>query len=87
METISIVIVSLAILFVLFILAGIRIVRPTQRGAVETLGKYTGFVESGFNWIVPIFQSIKIVNITEKMAKIEPQEVIKIGRASCRERV
>jgi regulator of protease activity HflC (stomatin/prohibitin superfamily) len=76
MEITSVVFIAIAILFVLFILAGIRIIRPTQRGAIETLGKYTGFVEPGFNWIVPIFQHMKTVNITEKMAKIEPQEVI-----------
>jgi regulator of protease activity HflC (stomatin/prohibitin superfamily) len=76
METISMLIIAIAIVFALFILVGIRIVRPTQRGAIETLGKYTGFAEPGFSWIVPVFQHMRKVNITEKMADIEPQEVI-----------
>lgn len=72
-ETISALIIAVCILF---FLCGVRIVRPTQRGAVETLGKYSSYASPGFNWILPIFQAMRKVNITEKMAKIEPQEVI-----------
>jgi len=61
---------------VLYGLCGIRIVRPTHRGVVETLGKYSRFTEPGFNWVAPIFQRMIRVNTTEKMANIEPQEVI-----------
>lgn len=76
MEAISIILTIIFSLIILFFLCGIRIVRPTQRAVVETLGKYAYYGNPGFNWIVPIFQSMKIVNVTEKMAKIEPQEVI-----------
>jgi regulator of protease activity HflC (stomatin/prohibitin superfamily) len=61
---------------VLFLLSGIRIIRPTQRGLVETLGRYTSFRTPGFNFIIPIFQSMTKVNITEQMTDIEPQEII-----------
>jgi regulator of protease activity HflC (stomatin/prohibitin superfamily) len=76
MEVISIVLISAAIFLVIFFLSGIRILRPTQRGAIETLGRFTGFANPGFYWIVPMFQTMHFVNITEKMARIEPQEVI-----------
>lgn len=76
MEAISIALTIAISLLVLFFLCGIRLVRPTQRAVIETLGKYSAFAKPGFNWIVPIFQSMNIVNVTEKMAKIEPQEVI-----------
>lgn len=46
------------------LLKGIRIIRPTTRAAVETLGKYTRFQKSGITYIVPIFQRMYSVNIT-----------------------
>lgn len=61
---------------VLFFFAGIRIVRPTHRGLIETLGKYSGFAKPGFHWILPLIQKIYLVNITEQMFDAEPQEII-----------
>lgn len=60
----------------LFGLSGVRIVRPTERALIETLGKYSRFGKAGFNWIVPLFQSMIKVNVTEQMTDIEPQEII-----------
>ncbi len=60
----------------IWFLAGIRIIRPTQRGALETLGKYHGFKTPGFNWVAVPFQRIIMVNVTERMADVEPQEII-----------
>lgn len=59
-----------------FGLLGIRIVRPTHRAVVETLGKYSGFREAGFNFVIPIIQRLIQVNVTEQMTDIEPQEII-----------
>ena len=55
--------------------SGIRIVRPTHKMLVETLGKYKRTAEQGFNYIVPIIQSGRYVNITEQMVDIPPQMV------------
>jgi len=63
-------------LFVLWFLFGIRIVRPTNRGLVETLGKYRRFAQPGFSWILPIIQRMFRVNVTEIMVDAEPQEII-----------
>jgi len=38
--------------FVFIILSGIRIIRPTQRGLIERLGKYHHFAMSGFHFIL-----------------------------------
>lgn len=73
------VIATLVIVLVLYLLAGIRIIRPTHRGLVETMGKYNpavGFRVPGFNFIWPIFQRMIYVNVTERMSDIEPQEII-----------
>lgn len=61
---------------ILFLLSGIKIVRPTQRGLIERLGKYSGFAMPGFHWIIPMIDRIFIVNVTEQMVDAEPQEII-----------
>jgi regulator of protease activity HflC (stomatin/prohibitin superfamily) len=58
------------------LLAGIRIVRPTQRGLIERLGKYHNFANPGFHWIIPIIDKLFMVNVTEQMVDAEPQEII-----------
>ena len=63
-------------LFCLIALSGIRIVRPTERAVIEWLGNYKRFAKSGFNWIVPIFNRLIKVNITESMMDIEDFEAI-----------
>lgn len=59
-----------------FILIGIRIIRPTERGLIERLGKYKKFAEPGFHWIIPVIDKLYLVNITETMIDAEPQEII-----------
>lgn len=66
---------SSILVFILFI-SGIRIVRPTERGLIERLGKYKKFANPGFHWIIPIIDRIYIVNVTEQMVNAEPQEII-----------
>lgn len=63
-------------LIVIIFFAGIRIVRPTSRGLIETLGKYTKYAQPGFHWIIPAIQKIYLVNITEQMFSAEPQIII-----------
>lgn len=68
---------TVAVILVLaFLFVGIRIVRPTHRGLIETLGKYTKFAEPGFHWIIPGVQRMFQVNITEQMVDAEPQVII-----------
>jgi len=61
---------------VLFLLSGIRIIRPTHKGLIERLGKYHHFANPGFNWIIPIIDKLYQVNVTEQMVDAEPQEII-----------
>mgnify|MGYP001373202705 CR=1 FL=1 len=64
------------ILVFLLFLWGIRIVRPTQRGLIERLGKYNKFAKPGFHWIIPIIDKLFLVNVTEQMVDATPQEII-----------
>jgi len=61
---------------VLYFLIGIRLIRPTHRGLVETLGRYRRFAQPGFNWLIPFIQKLYRVNVTEVMVDAEPQEII-----------
>lgn len=60
----------------LFLLSGIRIIRPTHKGLIERLGKYHHFASPGFNWIIPGIDKLYQINVTEQMVDAEPQEII-----------
>jgi len=60
----------------IFLLSGIRIVRPTNRALIERLGKYNRFANPGFHWIIPVIERLFSVNTTEQMVDAEPQEII-----------
>jgi regulator of protease activity HflC (stomatin/prohibitin superfamily) len=61
---------------VLIFLIGIRIIRPTERGLIERLGKYHRFAHPGFHWIMPVIERMYLINITEQMVNAESQEII-----------
>ncbi|MDX9948661.1 MAG: SPFH domain-containing protein, partial [Bacteroidales bacterium] len=61
---------------VVIFFAGIRIVRPTERGLIERLGKYHNFAHPGFHWIIPVIDRIFVINVTEQMVDAQPQEII-----------
>ncbi len=71
METLIIV-----VLVIVFFAAGIRIVRPVEVGIIEFLGKYSRSSSAGFNWIIPRFHKMYLVNITERRVDIDPQSII-----------
>jgi regulator of protease activity HflC (stomatin/prohibitin superfamily) len=66
----------IAALLVGYLLLGVRIVRPTHRVLVEILGKFQKFGGPGFYWVLPGFQKLYAVNITEKMVNATRQEII-----------
>ncbi len=66
----------LIVLTLVIFFSGIRIVRPTERAAIERLGKYKKFCKPGFQWIIPVVDRMFKVNITEQMVDAEPQEII-----------
>ena len=63
-------------LIVGYLLLGVRIVRPTHRVLIEFLGKFQRFGGPGFYWVLPGFQKLYAVNITEKMVNATRQEII-----------
>jgi len=67
--------IIICVVALLIFLSGIRIVRPVERGLIERLGKFKGMANPGFNWIIPIIDSMICVNITERMIDVEEQTV------------
>lgn len=61
---------------VVIVVSGIRVVEQTERGLIETWGRYSKFADAGFHWIFPIIQSMRKINITEMMVDAESQEII-----------
>ena len=70
---------TLAILTVfIFIIAltGLRIVSPYEKGVVERLGRYQRTVPPGLNFILPLFDTLRKVDMREQVVDVQPQEVI-----------
>lgn len=68
-------IVVLVIVGVIF-LSGIKIVNQYQRGVVLTLGKLTGVRQPGFRFIIPIVQTVIMVDIRSTPIDVAKQEII-----------
>ncbi|MCL2475291.1 MAG: SPFH/Band 7/PHB domain protein [Chloroflexi bacterium] len=75
MDALYIVLIVIAML-ILFLLTGIRIVRPTHQGLIERFGKYQRTTNAGFNYIIPVVDRMVYVNITEQMVDVARQTVI-----------
>ncbi len=77
MAEIALMLMVLLVGFMIFYaFAGIRIVRPYQRGVIEQLGKYQKTVDSGLTIIYPFIQKMRTVDMREQVIDVPPQEVI-----------
>lgn len=68
--------IILLIFIVMIFSLGIRIVRPTEKGLIERLGKFQRVADQGFHWIIPVIDRMVKVNVTENMVDVEPQKII-----------
>ncbi|HUT08215.1 MAG TPA: SPFH domain-containing protein [Candidatus Latescibacteria bacterium] len=74
----------IAVVVIIIFLFGVRVIRPTHRGLVERLGRYNRFVRAGFQWVMPIVETLHSVNITEQMVDAAPQEIITYDNLNAR---
>ena len=72
----SVVVILFIFVGIPILLSGIRIVKQYERGVVLTLGKYTGTRNPGFNIIIPIFQTMRKVDVRSTPVDIPKQEAI-----------
>jgi regulator of protease activity HflC (stomatin/prohibitin superfamily) len=66
----------IALVLFVYVLTGVKIVRPYQKGLIEQLGKYKETVDPGLRLIIPWFQSLRLVDMREQVVDVPPQEVI-----------
>ncbi|MEZ5377735.1 MAG: SPFH domain-containing protein [Acidimicrobiales bacterium] len=66
----------IALFAFVYVSAGVKIVRPYQRGVVERLGKYKDTADPGLRIILPFVESLKKVDMREQVIDVPPQEVI-----------
>jgi len=67
---------SLGIIILLFILAGLRVVKEYQRGVRFTLGKFTAIMNPGLRLVIPILQTWERVDIRVKAIDVPDQDAI-----------
>lgn len=61
---------------VIFVLSGIKVVNQYQRGVVLTLGKFSGMREPGLRIVLPVIQTMTLVDIRSTPIDVPKQEVI-----------
>ena len=69
-------IVVAVVIVIALLIAGIRIVRPTNRGLVERLGKYNRYADPGFHLVIPVVERMFKVDIREMLVEAQPQMII-----------
>jgi len=60
----------------IMLLSGIKIIYEYQRAIVFTLGRFSGILNPGLNYVIPIIQSSRTVDMRIKTVDIPKQEVM-----------
>lgn len=71
------------VIFILFLLFGIRIVFEYKRALKFRFGKYVKILQPGFRWIIPLIETIQIVDIRVITINIVSQEVMTEDNVPC----
>lgn len=73
----------LTVLVVVFLFAGIRIIFEYKRALKFRFGKYVKTLQPGFRWIIPIVETIQVVDIRVITINIISQEVMTEDNVPC----
>ena len=73
----------IAIVVGLFILSGVRIIFEYKRAIKFRFGKYISTLNPGLRWIIPIIETIQIVDIRVITINIVSQEVMTEDNVPC----
>ncbi len=71
------------VLALIFLLSGIRIIYEYKRAIKFRFGKYVSTLSPGIKWIIPIVETIQIVDIRVITSNIESQEVMTEDNVPC----
>ncbi|NRD76537.1 slipin family protein [Bacillus sp. BRMEA1] len=70
------VLLTLAVLVVLLFLSSIRIVQQYQQGVVLRLGRYTRSLEPGVQFVIPLVDSVRRIDMRIRVENVENQDII-----------
>jgi len=73
----------LSILIVLFFFSGIRIIFEYKRALKFRFGKYIKTLQPGFRWVIPVIETIQVVDIRVITINIISQEVMTEDNVPC----
>lgn len=73
----------LGIILLLFLLGGVRIVYEYKRALKFRFGKYVKILNPGFRWIIPLIETVQIVDIRVITINIVSQEVMTEDNVPC----
>lgn len=66
----------LSIVVVVFIISGVKIIRPYENALVERLGKFSRMLKPGLAIVIPFVETAMKVDLREQVVDVPPQEVI-----------
>ncbi|WP_299527459.1 slipin family protein [uncultured Lutibacter sp.] len=72
-----------AVIIGLFLFGGIRIIFEYKRALKFRFGKYIKTLDPGFRWVIPIIETIQIVDIRVITFNIDSQEVMTKDNVPC----
>jgi len=72
------------ITLLLIVLASVKQINEYERGVLYTTGRYKGLLQPGWRLVIPIFQTMKKVDIRTKAVDVPKQETITKDNVSCK---
>ncbi|TYP71651.1 slipin family protein [Aquimarina intermedia] len=76
-------VVIFIVLIIVFLLSGIRIIFEYKRALKFRFGKYISTLQPGLRWIIPIVETIQVVDIRVITINVDSQEVMTEDNVPC----